>query len=107
MSDDRRLGALAHVRNNAEAGDAKAVLDALDDYAINHEFLMNVGPEKGPLLGSHVHSLPAGARVLELGCFCGYSATPLLVSSKRNKPANNEQNPRDHSLIAIILTGRS
>lgn len=35
---------------------------------------MNVGPEKGPMLAAHVGQLREGARVLELGCFCGYSA---------------------------------
>ena len=39
--------ALNHVKANAPAGDVSAMLAALDDYGINHEFLMNVGPEKG------------------------------------------------------------
>ena len=71
---DRRRAALAHVKENANEGDVPSILAALDDFAINHEFLMNVGPEKGPLLAASVRGLKPGARVLELGCFCGYSA---------------------------------
>ena len=76
---DRRKAALEHVRKNASQGDVKAILLALDDFAIHHEFLMNVGPEKGPLLQSKVRNLRPESRVLELGCFCGYSA--LLIAS--------------------------
>ena len=71
---DRRRAALDHVKKHANAGDVPSILAALDDFAINHEFLMNVGPEKGPLLEASVRDLKPGARVLELGCFCGYSA---------------------------------
>ena len=71
--------ALAHVKNNAHPGDVPAMLAALDDYGINREFLMNVGPEKGPILQERIRNLPAGASVLECGCFCGYSS--ILIGS--------------------------
>ena len=71
--------ALNHVKANAPAGDVSAMLAALDDYGINHEFLMNVGPEKGPLLQEKIRNLPTGASVLECGCFCGYSS--ILIGS--------------------------
>ena len=77
--DDRRTRALAHVHKQADAGDIEAILAALDDFGLNHEFLMNVGPEKGPMLKGLVAGLPERARVLELGCFCGYSA--VLIGS--------------------------
>jgi catechol O-methyltransferase len=69
-----RQAALAHVKGKAAQGDVAGILAALDDYGQHHEFLMNVGPEKGPILASTVSRLPRGAQVLELGCFCGYSA---------------------------------
>ena len=71
--------ALDFVKANAEQGDIKAMLVAFDDYGTNHEFLMNVGPEKGPLLTGIVAQQPEGGRVLELGCFCGYSS--ILIGS--------------------------
>jgi catechol O-methyltransferase len=79
LLSDTRQSALAHVKSQAAPGDVPAILAALDDYGMNHEFLMNVGPEKGPMLSSMVGKLPTGARVLELGCFCGYSA--VLIGS--------------------------
>ena len=71
--------ALAHVKNNAHPGGVPAMLAALDDYGINREFLMNVGPEKGPILQERIRNLPAGTSVLECGCFCGYSS--ILIGS--------------------------
>jgi catechol O-methyltransferase len=74
MADDRRQAALAHVRAQAKEGDVPSILAAFDDFARTQDFLMNVGPEKGPMLAEKVQQLPQGAKVLELGCFCGYSA---------------------------------
>jgi catechol O-methyltransferase len=59
---------------NAEEGNPTKVLSTLDQYAEDHFFLMNVGPEKGPLLTKEVKKLSAEARVLEFGSYCGYSA---------------------------------
>jgi catechol O-methyltransferase len=88
--------ALAHVKKNAPAGDVPAMLAALDDYGLNHEFLMNVGPEKGPLLQSKVSRLSPGARVLECGCFCGYSS--ILIGSAL---------PENGTLIGVEVSGDS
>lgn len=63
-----------HVRANARRGDPASVLAAMDRYAVEERFLMNIGPEKGPLVQELVGRLPDGARVLELGAFCGYSS---------------------------------
>ncbi|MCZ6617601.1 MAG: class I SAM-dependent methyltransferase [Gammaproteobacteria bacterium] len=93
---DRRQAALAHVKNQASKGDVEAILLALDDFAIHQEFLMNVGPEKGPLLQAKVSALSAGARVLELGCFCGYSA--VLIGTAL---------PEGGSLLGIEVDGES
>ena len=70
--------ALEYVRANAETGEPAAVLAAQDEFARKRMFLMNVGDEKGPLLAGWVGELPAGARILELGSFVGYSA--ILMS---------------------------
>ncbi len=38
---------------------------------------MNIGPEKGPLIQELAERLPAEARILELGAYCGYSSIML------------------------------
>lgn len=61
------------VTRHARRGDPADVLRTMDRYA-ERRFLMNVGPEKGPLMYGLLDALPRPARVLELGAFCGYSA---------------------------------
>ena len=59
---------------------------------------MSVGPEKGPLLSEMIGRIPEGARVLELGAYCGYSAImicqrlapPGTLLSVEVSPANAE-----------------
>jgi catechol O-methyltransferase len=62
------------VEENVKEGDPQGVLRAMDQFAREKRFLMNVGPEKGPLMAEMIGRLPANARVLELGAYCGYSA---------------------------------
>ncbi|MGE4652016.1 MAG: class I SAM-dependent methyltransferase [Myxococcota bacterium] len=66
--------ARAYVEANATRGDPASVLATLDDFARNRRFLMNVGPEKGQLLEAEVDRAGKQARILEVGCYCGYSA---------------------------------
>ena len=63
-----------YVAEHARRGDPADVLRTLDRFATEVRFLMNVGPDKGPLVRELVAKLPDGARVLELGAFCGYSS---------------------------------
>ena len=71
---ERPTAALAYVKERATEGDPASVLSALDDFAENRGFLINVGPVKGRLLAEAVVEAGVEARILELGCFCGYSA---------------------------------
>lgn len=71
---DRREAALTFAREVATAGDPASVLLALDRFARERRFLINVGPEKGPWLEDEVRKAGPSARVLELGTFVGYSA---------------------------------
>ncbi len=71
---DRRQAALAFARRVARPGDPTSVLAALDRFAREDRFLMNVGPEKGVLLEQELQKIGPRARVLELGSFVGYSA---------------------------------
>jgi catechol O-methyltransferase len=70
----------AFVEQHARRGDPADVLATMDRYATEIRFLMNVGPEKGPLVQELVAQLSDSARVLELGAFCGYSA--ILFASR-------------------------
>ncbi len=70
--------ALAYARQNATPSDPASVLAALDHFAAQKRFLMNIGDEKGPLLEDAVRAAGPDARVLELGSFVGYSA--ILVA---------------------------
>jgi catechol O-methyltransferase len=66
--------ALRYAQEQARAGDPDSVLLALDRFGRERRFLMNVGDEKGRVLDELVRELGPSARILELGCFCGYSA---------------------------------
>lgn len=71
---DRRRAALEFARRLAKPGDPASVLAALDRFAREDRFLMNVGPEKGKVLEAELTAIGPEARVLELGTFVGYSA---------------------------------
>jgi|TARA_B100001964_G_C13996995_1_gene493219 catechol O-methyltransferase len=57
-------------------GDPQSVLDTLDAFGRHHDFLMNVGDQKGVILDKAMGAANA-KRVVELGCFCGYSAVRI------------------------------
>jgi len=76
----RALQARDYVAAHARRGDPEDVLRTLDRFAREERFLMNVGPDKGPLLFGLLDALPRPARVLELGSYCGYSA--ILISNR-------------------------
>ena len=66
-----------YVAAHASPGDPGDVLATMDRYAREVRFLMNLGPEKGPLVQELLADLPRDARILELGAFCGYSSIML------------------------------
>ena len=68
------------VAEHAQQGDPQDVLRTMDRFAVERRFLMNIGPEKGPLMAELLDGLPSNARVLELGAFCGYSA--IMISHR-------------------------
>jgi catechol O-methyltransferase len=74
LIEDHPLRVSEYVAAHARRGDPADVLAAMDRYAREVRFLMNVGPEKGPLVQELFAQLPEDARILELGAFCGYSA---------------------------------
>ncbi len=83
--DRREQRVLDYVRANVAPGDPDAVLAAMDDFARNDVFLMNVGDKKGEILDGAVRESAAG-QVLELGAFCGYSA--VRIARLLDKPGS-------------------
>lgn len=70
----RTVQAAQYVAKHARAGDPQDVLLTLDTFARQERWLMSLGPLKGPLIRELAQRLPANARVLELGAYCGYSS---------------------------------
>jgi catechol O-methyltransferase len=70
----RPVQAARYVARNARAGDPEDILRILDQFAQQERWLMSVGPKKGPLIRELAQRLPANARILELGAYCGYSS---------------------------------
>lgn len=68
-----------YVAEHVEAGDAAGVLAAMDHYAREIAFLINIGPDKGGLVKEVFDRVPQNPRVLELGAFVGYSAILFAV----------------------------
>ena len=112
--------ALRFAKEHATRGDPESVLRALDRYAREQRFLMNVGDEKGPLLEDTVRAAGASARVLELGSFVGYSAVLMArnlgpegrLTSIDVNPASTEVARAMAQLAGVddrceFLTGRS
>jgi catechol O-methyltransferase len=76
--DGREEDCAQYVLGRAPAGNAAAAIAAIDEYAYRHKFLMNVGDEKGVIL-ERALSRVAPKRVLELGCYVGYSALRMAA----------------------------
>lgn len=68
-----------YVARHARRGDPEDVLHTIDRFAREERWLMNIGPEKGPLIRELAQRLPANARILELGAYCGYSS--MMIAS--------------------------
>jgi catechol O-methyltransferase len=75
----RPVQAAQYVAQHARPGDPEDVLRTLDRFARDERWLMSVGPDKGPLIREMAQRLPANARILELGAYCGYSS--IMIAS--------------------------
>jgi catechol O-methyltransferase len=73
----RPVQVVIYVDRYARAGDPEDVLRTMDRFAAEERWLMNVGPEKGPLIRELAKRLPTDARILELGAYSGYSSIML------------------------------
>ena len=72
-----------YVFENAIRNNPDSVLKAMDNFAKNRRFLMNIGDIKGSLLTNQLKKIVSDLTILELGCFCGYSA--ILMAKNLTK----------------------
>jgi len=72
-----------YVFENATRNNPDSVLEAMDNFAKNKRFLMNIGDIKGSLLANQLKKIGSDITILELGCFCGYSA--ILMAKNLTK----------------------
>jgi catechol O-methyltransferase len=104
----RAAQALAFARANARPGDPESVLAALDRFARERSFLMNVGDKKGEILDAELRRVRP-ARVLEIGAFCGYSAVRMArLLSQWGGTLRSIESSREHAEVAretIALAG--
>jgi catechol O-methyltransferase len=75
----RPVQAANYVEKHAKRGDPRNVLATIDRFAREERWLMNVGPDKGPLMQELAERLPENANILELGAYCGYSSIMLAT----------------------------
>lgn len=73
IGDGREAAAADYVVANARQGDIDDVIAAIDKFAYQKSILMNVGDEKGALLGAAVRRAEPKL-ALELGTYVGYGA---------------------------------
>lgn len=70
----REEAVLEFVLKHAESGSPQSVLQVMDTFARQRRWLQSVGPKKGAILLQALRDARAN-RVLEIGSYCGYSAT--------------------------------
>ncbi|TSE01663.1 O-methyltransferase [Skermania sp. ID1734] len=73
VGDGRERALLDYVTANTGPGDLDGVIEAIDRFAREKTFLMNVGDEKGLILDAAVRQAQPST-LLELGTYCGYSS---------------------------------
>jgi catechol O-methyltransferase len=73
VGDGREEAAADYVIAHAPAGNIDAAIAAIDKFAHQRKFLINVGGEKGAILDAAIDRARP-RRVLELGAYVGYSA---------------------------------
>ena len=73
VGDGREEALAEHVLGRAPGGDLDAAIAAVDEFAYERSFMINVGDEKGEILDAAIRRAQP-RRLLELGTYCGYSA---------------------------------
>ena len=80
VGDGREERVARYVLANARSGDVADAIRAVDEFAYNTAFLINVGDEKGAILDAAIERAQP-KRILELGTYCGYSALRMAKAA--------------------------
>lgn len=83
VGDGREESLAAYVVAHARRGDVADVIRVIDDFCYHHNFMMNVGDEKGEILDRAIRRVRP-RRLLELGTYCGYSALRMIRAMPSN-----------------------
>jgi catechol O-methyltransferase len=73
VGDWREEACARHVLGHARPGDIDDAIRAIDEFAYEQKFLINVGDQKGLILDAAIERAQAKT-VMELGAYVGYSA---------------------------------
>jgi catechol O-methyltransferase len=102
VGDGREEKLAQYVLGNARPGDLADAIRAIDWFAYNKAFLINVGDEKGAILDAAVRR--AGPRrILELGTYCGYSALRMALAAPQAHIHSIELNPANADIARRIF----
>ncbi len=100
----RELSVTRYVEANATVGDPESVIETMDEYALKHRFLMNVGEEKGEVLVNALQG-EGPTRCLELGAYCGYSAVLIgkEIALKGGSLTSLELSPKNAEMARRVV----
>jgi len=92
-----------HVLKTAKKGDPDSVLKTIDTFGWGVEWMMNVGDLKGLILDRAIKARNPKT-VLELGLYCGYSATRISrLLPEGGKLISVEKNPAQIPLASKVI----
>ncbi|HEY7371338.1 MAG TPA: O-methyltransferase [Polyangia bacterium] len=100
--DGREERLARYVTVNARRGDLADAIRAIDRFAYDKSFLINVGDEKGEILDGAVRRARP-RRILELGTYCGYSALRMARAAPDARIVSIELNPANADIARRIF----
>jgi catechol O-methyltransferase len=100
--DGREEKLARYVIASAPPGDPAAAIRAIDRFAYEKSFLINVGDEKGEILDGAVRRARP-KRILELGTYCGYSALRMARAAPDARIVSLELNPANADIARRIF----
>jgi catechol O-methyltransferase len=106
VGDGREAALREYVLSNAPAGDLDATIAAVDKFAYEKSFLINVGDEKGAILDNAIRRVEP-SRLLELGTYCGYSALRTVRAMPAGAHLWSLEFNADNAAIARAILGHA
>jgi catechol O-methyltransferase len=100
--DGREEKLARYVLANARPGDLGEAIRAIDRFAYEKAFLINVGDEKGQILDAAVRRARP-KRILELGTYCGYSALRMAAAAPEAQIVSIEFNAANADVARRIF----